>query len=263
MIAARQQRGETAARARAWRLAALAASCDLAEPWEHGIAFRARRYPSYYDLNVVWVEEGSALSVEKLSEFADRALAGLAHRLVEFADAANAEPLREEFELRGWRSLRLVWMRHATERRRSPLGQASGDASEVQELPFDAVHDLRTLWHHEEFPGSSPAAFHRQAREVALHRGARVFAALEDGATVAFAQLEHHEQDAEITEVYVRRDRRGRGLGTAVTRAAVAAAGEARHLWIVADDEGRAKRLYRRLGFAPAARTMQFLRLPI
>jgi GNAT superfamily N-acetyltransferase len=220
--------------------------------------FRATRYPSYYDLNVVWVAEPLAMSVEELVRFAAGALAGLAHRLVEFAHAAEAEPLRAEFDHRGWTSLRLAWMRHAANVPSEPVI----DRFEVAEVPFDAVRDLRVRWYQEDFPGRDPAAFHRQVREVALKRGARVFAALEDGVAVAFAQLEPRTQDAEISEVYVLRDRRGRGLGTAVTRAAIAAAGEARDLWISADDEGRPKRLYHRLGFRPAAKTMQFLRLP-
>ncbi len=70
------------------------------------------------------------------------------------------------------------------------------------------------------------------------------------------------DEDAEITEVYVRRDHRGCGLGTKVTRGAIAAAVPLRDLWIGADDEDRAKLLYARLGFRPVATSMQFLRLP-
>jgi ribosomal protein S18 acetylase RimI-like enzyme len=246
---------EATARARAWRLATLAECCDVEEPWEHGRIYRATRYPSYYDLNLVWVEELATLDVAGLEAIADGALAGLDHRLVEFADATVAEPLRVGFERRGWRSLRLAWMRHAVE------PPPAADDVQVEELPYDAVHDLRVRWHHEDFPGVDPSAFHDQAREVALHRAVRVLAAREEGVAVAFAQLEHHADAAEISEVYVRRDHRGRGLGTAVTRAAIAAAHGARDLWIAADDEGRAWHVYERLGFRAVAKTMQFLRL--
>jgi len=54
----------------------------------------------------------------------------------------------------------------------------------------------------------------------------------------------------------------GAGRGTAVTRAAVEAAGDLRDLWIIADDEDRPKKLYARLGFRPAWVTMEFLRPP-
>lgn len=249
-----QRRGDAAVRARAWRSAALRATCDVIEPWSHGTVARATRYPSCYELNVVRVEDAAGASAEKLSAFADRALAGMAHRLIEFEDAAQADALRADFERRGWRALRLVWMRHSSRLPEDPR-------IPVEELPFDAVRDLRTLWYHEDFPGRNPAAFHLQAREVAIRRGARVLVAREGNVPIAFAQLEHHGEDAEITEVYVRRDRRGAGLGTAVTRAAIAAAADFRELWITADDEDRAKDLYRRLGFQPVCKTMQFLML--
>jgi GNAT superfamily N-acetyltransferase len=248
-----EQGVEAAGRAREWRKAALSMSCDVARPWEHGTVFRAGRYPSYYDLNVVLVEEPPAMRAGELV-----ALEGLSHRLIEFVDAADAEPLRPAFERRGWRTTRLVWMRRAAEFQPT----ASDSRIQAHEVPYDAVRDLRVRWYHEDFPGIDPAAFHRQSREVALRRRARVFAVLEDGETIAFAQLEHHGEDAEISEVYVRRDRRGRGVGTAITKAAVAAGREACDLWIVADDEDRPKHLYHRLGFRATTKFMQFLRLP-
>lgn len=244
-----------ATRARAWRSGILSTTCDVIEDWDHGRVFRATRYPLCYDLNVVRVESPAQIEVDQLVAFADEALAGLDHRMVEFGHAEAAQPLRGEFELRGWRALRLVWMRHAGELPAAP-------DIPVREVPFDAVRDLRIRWHHEDFQGSDPSAFHRQAREVALRRGARVVAAVHDDVPVAFAQLEQHGPDAEVSEVYVRRDHRRAGLGTAVTRGAVAAAGGVRDLWVSADDEDRTKRLYHRLGFRALTKTMQFLRLP-
>jgi ribosomal protein S18 acetylase RimI-like enzyme len=69
-------------------------------------------------------------------------------------------------------------------------------------------------------------------------------------------------RSAEITQVYVRADHRGRGLGTALTRAAIDAAGEVDDLWIVADDEGRPKALYERLGFRAVWTMVELLRMP-
>jgi predicted GNAT family acetyltransferase len=85
---------------------------------------------------------------------------------------------------------------------------------------------------------------------------------IEGGAPVAFAQLERDGDAAEIAQVYVHPEHRGGGRGTAVTRAAIAAASGVRDLWIVADDEDRPKQLYARLGFRPAWTSMEFLRLP-
>ena len=65
----------------------------------------------------------------------------------------------------------------------------------------------------------------------------RVLAVIEDGAPVSYAQLEQAGTGSEIVHVYVHPDHRGGGRGTAMTRAAVEAAGDAHDLWIVADDE--------------------------
>jgi hypothetical protein len=62
--------------ARARRHAAHAAVCEVLEPWAHGTVVRATRYPSYFDFNLVRVEENPAISAQSLVAFADEALAG-------------------------------------------------------------------------------------------------------------------------------------------------------------------------------------------
>jgi GNAT superfamily N-acetyltransferase len=248
---------DVAARARAWRAAAQAAVCDVLEPWAHGTILRAGRYPDYYDYNVVRVEEEPGMSVEELVGFADEALAGLAHRRVDFDLADAAEPLRPGFEAAGWKSLRLVWMRHE-----AAIPALAPPAATVEEVPYDAVHPLRVRWHREDYPDQDPGAYHVQAREIALRRNVQVLAVHDEGAPVGFAQLERDGAAAEITQVFVHPEHRGGGRGTAITRAAIEAAGDVHDLWIVADDEDRPKELYARLGFRAAATTMEFLRLP-
>jgi GNAT superfamily N-acetyltransferase len=245
-----------AARARAWVHAAHDAVCDLVEPWEHGTVVRASRYPTYFDYNLVRVEDHDELSVEGLVGFADEALAGLTHRRVTFEVAAAGEPLRARIESLGWKATRLVWMLHdggAPPRHR---------ALRVEPVPYDAVHELRVAWLAEEFPDLDVTDFLADARELAIRRGAQVLAALEDGAPVGFAQLERVGDAAEVTDVFVTANRRGRGLGTAITQAAIAAAGEVRELWIVADAEDRPKDLYARLGFRPVWTVLDFLHPP-
>jgi GNAT superfamily N-acetyltransferase len=246
---------DVAARARAWRDAEHAAVCDVLDPWAHGTVVRATRYPSYFAFNLVRVEEDPGMSVEALVAFADEALAGLAHRRIDFDLVDAAEPPRAAFEAKGWRAERLVWMRHE-----APL--PPGTDAAVEEVPYDAVEDLRVAWHREDFPDTDPADFHTQAREVDLLRGARVLAVRENGAAVAFAQVEANGPAAEISQVYVHPEYRGAGRGTALTRAAIKTARDVRDLWIVADDEDRPKALYTRLGFRPAWMTMEFLRPP-
>ena len=87
---------DVAARARAWHHAGQDSVCDVIEPWAHGTVLRATRHPTFWDFNVVRVEEDPKLSAEALAAFADEALAGLAHRRVDLEFPA-AEPLRERF----------------------------------------------------------------------------------------------------------------------------------------------------------------------
>jgi ribosomal protein S18 acetylase RimI-like enzyme len=242
---------DVATRARDWRHAAHAAVCDVIEPWAHGTVVRATRHPSYYDFNVVRVEDDPGMSVDELAAFADEALAGLEHRRVDFDVAAAADPLRDEFKAKGWRSMRLLYMR-------LEAPPPAGPDIVVETVPYDAVHDLRVAWHGEE----DVSGYHASAREVALSRGAQVLAIREAGVPIAFAQLERDGPAAEITQVYVHPRHRGGGRGTAMTRAAIEAAGDVEDLWIVADDEDRPKDLYARLGFRPALTSMEFTRPP-
>jgi GNAT superfamily N-acetyltransferase len=241
--------------ARAWRHAAHAAVCDRLEPWAHGTVARATRYPNYYDFNVVRVEDDPGMSVDELIAFSDEALAGLAHRRIDFDLIGAAEALRPGFKSRGWMTLRLLWMHHEAQ-------PPPGPQIAVEEVPYEAVHDLRDAWHHEDFPGQDPTRYHLEAREVAMRRDVRVLAVREGGAPIAFAQLERVGPAAEITQVYVHPDHRGGGRGTAMTRAAIESAGDAEDLWIAADDEDRPKELYARLGFRPAWTMMECTRWP-
>jgi GNAT superfamily N-acetyltransferase len=145
-------------------------------------------------------------------------------------------------------------------RHNAPL--PSGVDVAIEEVPYDAVNDLRLAWHREDYPDEDPGEFPAHAREIALRRGARVFAVIEGRAPLAYAQIERDGAAAEITHVYVHPEYRGAGRGTALTRAAVEAAGDVRDLWITADDDDRPKKLYARLGFRSAWVTMEFLRPP-
>ena len=255
MTAGGSSDADTVDRARAWHHGRHAAVCDVVEPWAHGTVVRATRYPSYYDVNLVRVEEDPAMSLEALVAVADEALAGLEHRRLDFEVVDVAEALRRGFEARGWRALRLLLMRQE-------IAPPPGPDVVVEEVPYDSVRELRVAWYREDFPDQDPGGYHAQAREVALRRGAQVLAVRRERAPVAFAQLERDGAAAEITEVYVRPEHRGDGLGTALTRAAIEAVSSVRDLWIGADDEDRPKELYARLGFRPVWTAMEFTRLP-
>ncbi len=242
-------------RAREWRHGQHAAVCDVLESWEHGTVTRATRYPHYWDLNTVRVERDPGMEAAQLAALAEERLGDLAHRRVDVEQRDVADRLRPGFESLGWDAGALVWMLHTEP---VPLGDALG----VQEVEYDAVHHLREAWHYEDFPDTNYGDHAAESKEVALSRGVQVFAVLEDGVPVAYTQLERDGDDAEVGQLFVRADRRGGGMGTALTRAAIGAAGRVRDLWIVADDEGRPKELYARLGFRPAWQMIEFLRTP-
>lgn len=247
---------DPAGRARAWHHGRQALVCDVAEPWAHGTVLRSTRFPDYWDFNLVRVEEGPAMGVRELIAVADEALAGAAHRRIDFDDIDAADALRGGIEALGWHALRVLYMIHT-----EPPPAAPELA--VEEVGYDEVTDLRLIWHDEDFPDTDSRSYHQQARDVALTRGARVFVVRgDDGAPVAFAQLEHVAGSAEIAQVFVHPERRGRGLGTAITQASIEAAGPVDDLWITADDEDRAKDLYARLGFRPVWLYMEVTRRP-
>ncbi|HTU80180.1 MAG TPA: GNAT family N-acetyltransferase [Solirubrobacteraceae bacterium] len=247
---------EDAAAARDWHHSLHSAVCDTLTPWEHGTVVRASRYPGYFDYNVVRVERDTQIGFAELAAVADRALDGLAHCRVDFDLAVTAERVRTDFEAHGWRATRLLWMRQ-----RSPA--PSPDGVLVQAVDYDAVQRLRVTWHREDFEITlgEQDSYSAQSRELALSRGARVLAVLEHDRPIAFTQSVTVGEAAEITHVYVDPEHRGRGLGTAITCAAIAAARGARDLWICADDEDRPKELYARLGFAPARTLTELLRV--
>ena len=148
------------------------------------------------------------MSVEELVSFANDALAGYAHRRIDVEDIVAAELLRPGLEARGWKTIRLLWMRHEA----SP----PGPEVLVEEVSYDAVNDLRVAWHQEENPSDQDAGeYQQQERDVALRRGVQVLAVRSAGEPVAFAQLARNGREAEIAEVYVDRRHRGAGLGTA------------------------------------------------
>jgi GNAT superfamily N-acetyltransferase len=242
-------------RAIAWHHLRHELSCDQITPWEHGVVARASRYPTYWDLNVVRVERRPEVDTAELVSFAERALSGLEHVRIEFDHVTDGERFRDELVPLGWRATRLVIMRH--EGAVPPTGD-----DRIEEVPYDATIPLRIAWHDEDFPGQDAAGHQEHAREVAQKRGARVLAPLDGGEPVGYAQVEVHGNGAEITQVYMRPGRRGHGLGTALTSAAIRAGRDADDLWIFADADDRPQRLYERLGFRPVHTVMQLTRLP-
>jgi ribosomal protein S18 acetylase RimI-like enzyme len=221
---------------------------------------RTRRHPTYHELNKAVVEQAAGVSASELAAEVDALLADADHRRLDVLELADAQRLRPGLTAQGYRAMALLIMRHERP------AEIAAPAIEVVEVDFDAVLELRTAWHGEDDPGGGPfTAFYPHYRAVSLARGARVLAVCERGRPVGYAQLEGAGDDrpgVEVAQVYVSAARRGRGLGTALTAAAIAAGRGRSEVWIEADAEDRPRHLYERLGFRPAWGVMEFVRAP-
>lgn len=236
-------------RFRRWHLPWKERVCEDVRPFSHGTVLRSPRHPDFWEYNCIRLDR--PMEVREMVAAADRELAGCAHRLVEWTipmpDGVVVE-LREQ----GWVAEPLIYMLHD--------GRALDDQRgefDLVEVDYDAVRELRDIWHREDFgEHEETETFHDQAREVAELAAVRVIAAVQDGRLIGFAGVETHDGGSEISQVFVRPERRGAGLGEAMTvRAIRAAADAAPDVWICADRDGRPRRLYERLGFRPVVET--------
>jgi GNAT superfamily N-acetyltransferase len=233
--------------------------CDRSAAWEHGTVVALRTMPSYWDYNTVRVEGADpGIGAAELLAAVERLQAGLAHRRVEFDDPAAGARLQGALEAAGYVCERLAWMRRA--------GPPPPAAPGVDEVAFADTRELRARWHRgEDWSGEDPAVLHFLAHQdaVAARRGLRAFVVKDAGEPVAFASLlaPAGADAVEVEQVFVAPDRRGAGLGARVIAGALAAGGRAL-AWVVADEDGRPKRLYGRLGFAPVWLQYAFVRYP-
>ena len=134
----------------------------------------------------------------------------------------------------------------------------------MAEVPFAETRALRAEWYadHDEDRRAwrpSPPPRRRSWRGAAL----RAFV-VRDGAARRSASPRWPPGDGavEIDQLYVSPEHRGGGLGGARCVDTALAAGGEPLAWIVADDEGRARTLYERAGFATVWRQHAFIRVP-
>jgi GNAT superfamily N-acetyltransferase len=187
---------------------------------------------------------------EELAAASDRLLADFGHRKLEIQHEAAGARLRPGLEAIGFYGHRLLWMDHAG------LDALPAERGvEVAEVTPDVTRPLALAWVEPPHTPEEIAAHQVTVEEVNRRVGARYLAVLEDGEAIAYTIASRvGEDDWMVDALYVRPDRRGSGLGGALTVAAVRHAweGGANAVGIVADDEGRPKELYARLGFRPA-----------
>jgi GNAT superfamily N-acetyltransferase len=237
----------SAERFQRWHLPFKERVCEEVRLFSHGKVFRSPRFLDYWEYNCIRVER--PMDASEMIAAADRELVGCAHRLAEWVipmpDRVLAE-LREP----GWIATPLIFMLH--DGRPVPAGDA-----ELVEVDYDAVRELRDIWHREDFGEHTETdTFHRQAREVAELARVRVIAALDKGRPIGFAQVETHTGGSEVAQVFVHSQHRGAGLGAGLTARAIRAAAEAApDVWICAERDDHPRRLYERLGFRAVVET--------
>ena len=232
--------------------------CDRVERWAHGTLVRATAIGSFWDFNLVRMETSDApLDARAIAAVADDWLEGLEHRRIEVEDEALGAHLRPGFQEIGYEAERLLWML----REGGPPEAIVG--VRIEEVSLADTRPLHEDWLIEEGIGLDSEFLDAEQR-LAAERGLRVLAVIEDAAPVAYLRIIQAGDSAEIDDVFCTPARRGAGLGSALLRAAlreIAAAG-ARRTFIGADDEGRPKGLYARLGFRPAWVQHTFTRRP-
>jgi GNAT superfamily N-acetyltransferase len=229
------------------------------EPWEHGTVARSASFPTFYDYNVVRVEEPDpGMSADDLIVAGDRHLDGLKHRRFDVDDETAGARLRPRFRELGFRTTRLMWLRWDA--------AIPGDAPPVEQVDPEEARTLRWEWAVDDTwaPSEEDARkFLGTEVDVYARRGGRWFVRRgPDGTPIAFVLLLIQDGGAEISLAYCTPEHRGAGIGTSLLLSAVAEAADAEEIWIVADDEDRPKSLYRRLGFAPAWISHEFTLIP-
>lgn len=233
-------------RFRKWHLPFKQRVCEEARTFSHGTVLRSPRHPDFWEYNCIRLEH--PMEAGEMIEAADRELEGCTHRFVEWM-IPMPDRVVAELRARGWVANPLINMLHGG--RALPEGRG-----ELVEVDYDRVRELRDTWHREGFGDTETENFHAQAREVAELADVRVIAAMEDGRPTGFAQVETHDGGSEITQVFVRPERRGHGFGGALTARAVGVAAHASpSVWICAERDGRPRRLYERLGFSAVIET--------
>ena len=210
-----------------------------------GTLLRSPRFPSSWDLNQVVLDPGAGPEeVAAAIGVVERELAGAAHRRISIFAPGAPVVAPDGWELE--EQLIMLW----PSSRPAPAWPA-----EVTEVGVEALRRPHAeMWRCE---GIVDAADELADMQLAFGRypGARPVAALDpgDGRVLAWAQL----ANGSIDDVWVWPDERGRGLGRAVTAAAVAAGG-----WFLGTDvtDPRPQGLYRSLGFEERGRLVQLTR---
>lgn len=222
----------------------------------HGIACLSPSIPNVYDHNFLSVETATA-PAEVLATEADAVMEEHRHRRVIVQDGSPG--LAESFAALGYALQTHLVLEHG----RSPDRRA--DTSMVREVPFEDLEAPRSRsvlgepWGGEEIARE----LNRAKRDIAAAVPTTYFGAFVADTLAGWCELRVRDGVAQIEDVEVLEEFRGRGLGRAVVQHAVEAglaAAEVVFLEAFADDWPR--ELYAKLGFVAVGRRDFYTRLP-
>lgn len=219
-----------------------------------GVARLSPELPHCFGLNAVQVTRPVAPSELCKTVKTVFAATGIPYRKVVTTLPMAAWVLAPALYDRRWSADRLLYMLHdrLTSIPVSPLG--------FREVDVDAWSDCGTSFVADKEWGHSADVQHDMAvrdRRLAERAGAR-FILSEDGS--AGCHVYRHGPIAQIEELYVLSSYRGRGLGTGLMAAALAACADAQVVFLVAYANNWQQEWYGRLGFTPAATRWEWLR---
>jgi GNAT superfamily N-acetyltransferase len=257
-VVTRASGGDQAAdRALAFELESIALIADRTTAIPEGWVARTPSLPAVWDLNHVGLTEPVELA--DLEAVLEREQGALPFRHLVVQHEPTGQRLERELPARGWKFERNVLM---VLRREPDRGL---DTSAVVEADLGDALGLMRRWTGESEALRQDPEAHRQvletSRRVWQRRGARRLGVVgRDGALAGITVLFSDGEVAQVEDVYVVPEERGRGFGRVlVTRATqMAVEGEHEPVFIVADDRGWPKQLYAKIGFEPVTRTWDF-----
>jgi RimJ/RimL family protein N-acetyltransferase/predicted GNAT family acetyltransferase len=232
--------------------AAAGRTFDLA----NGTAIVAESVRDVYDANYLSVETAGA-AASALAADAEAALETSHHRRVIVEDGSPG--LAEDFAELGFERVTHLVLAHTLEPDRRV------DTSAIRPVALDDLIAPRTEATLREPWGDADIAAQLNAakRLLAMAVPTRFFAAVVDGAIAGWCELRQEGGVAQIEDVEVLEEFRGRGLGRAIVQHALDEglhAGDLVYLEALADDWPR--ELYAKLGFTVVGRRDVYTRLP-
>jgi RimJ/RimL family protein N-acetyltransferase/predicted GNAT family acetyltransferase len=221
-----------------------------------GTAIVTDSTPDVYDANYLSVES-PALGAGDLAADAEAALDASHHCRVIVGDGAPG--LADDFAQLGFDRVTHLVLAHTAQPDRRV------DASAVREVGLGPLLALRTEATLREPWGDADLAaqLNDAKRRVAAAVPTQFFAAVADGAIAGWCELRRRGGVAQIEDVEVLEEFRGRGLGRAIVQHALdegLQAGDLVYLEALADDWPR--ELYAKLGFTVVGRRDVYTRLP-